>query len=116
MQEVSQRMRQHGGDARVAQLSERVRKGLLRTPCDVLQDATDVDKAIRRIQACLPGATPIVTVARARADPAHALEQYQRAGLLNSTGGGAAGSLGTLDRLQAPHDAEDAAGLPAATV
>lgn len=84
-------MRKMGGNwDSWAAVADRVRKGLLRTPCDVIHDPTTVDGAIHRIQASLPNITPFATLEYARKDLDTALEQYTRSRLLNSTPGGGA--------------------------
>ena len=104
MQEVSERMRHLGGNwATWADVADRVRKGLLRTPCDVLHDPTTVDTAIRRIQANLPDVTPFQTLEHAREDLHKVLEQYTKSGLLNSTpGGGASPKKAAIDNTALP--------------
>jgi hypothetical protein len=86
-------MRNLGGDwSKWAAVADKVRKGLLRTPCDVVHDPTTVDTAIYRIQACLPDLTPFQTLEHAREDLDKALQQYRDNGLLDSSPGGGASS------------------------
>lgn len=86
------------GDDKWADVADRVRKGLLRTPCDVLHDPTTVDTAIHRIQACLPDMTPFQTLEHARQDLHKVLEQYTHSGLLSSTPVGGASPKSSLKK------------------
>lgn len=64
------------GDEAMAEAAAAVRRGLLRTPCDVVHTPASMLGAIRRVEAGIPTVrTPWLTLERAKADLQKAREQ-----------------------------------------
>lgn len=74
------------GDEVSAAAATQVRHGLLRAPCDVVQEPTSMADAARRIGALIPPRTPFTTLEAARDDLEAAAAQLERDGVYEVKG------------------------------